>query len=434
MRKPHRFSVAFFLLILFGISLSAASNTPVEHFLNSGLGTAVEEATREIAALFNSIQDEIEVTVTVTGAYYDKLIARAVGGVLPDVATAQRSNLTELASLCTPLEPFVERSPLKRILVPPAVEHSRIGGDLIQLPLVVQPLVTFYNEELFALAGLVDPFTLHTQGDWTWDSVIRSARRIARDTTGDGALDIWGVNVTASSIGRAVLFVTQAGGYFFDRPVMPTESRFNTPPVAEGLSFVHSLIHEHGVMPPEGANTWSGETVFYGGKAGIFFTGPWSIGQSLQAGLADWNMAPAPRGPVNADTAMHVDGLQMMRDVKAPDAVWKWMEFMVSDPRAVRIFAAKTGRPPATVSNFPTYLAVMQETVGDKHMQSLVDVLMSGAMPTSFVSPIATQLTKVYEDEVRKYFAGQQSLATTTETVHTLWTALLTELQQRRND
>ena len=253
MRKPHRFSVAFFLLILFGISLSAASKTPVEHFLNSGHGTAVEEATREIAALFNSIQDEIEVTVTVTGAYYDKLIARAVGGVLPDVATAQRSNLTELASLCTPLEPFVERSPLKRILVPPAVEHSRIGGDLIQLPLVVQPLVTFYNEELFALAGLVDPFTLHTQGDWTWESVIRSARRIARDTTGDGALDIWGVNVTASSIGRAVLFVTQAGGYFFDRPVMPTESRFNTPPVAEGLSFVHSLIHEHGVMPPEGA-------------------------------------------------------------------------------------------------------------------------------------------------------------------------------------
>ncbi|NLN18730.1 MAG: extracellular solute-binding protein [Firmicutes bacterium] len=425
MKRMSRFDVACVLSLLLAVSLPVTSATEIEHFLNSGHGIAVEEATREIAALFNSIQDQIEVTVTVSGAYYDKLLTRAAGGVLPDVATAQRWYLEELAPLCTPLDPFVERSPLRRTLVPPAVEQSRIGGDLIQLPLVVQPLITFYNEELFALAGLIDPFALHSKGEWSWDSVVQAAKRIARDSSGDGVLDIWGVNITASSMERSVLFVTQAGEYFFDRSVMPTESRINSPQVAQALSYVHSLIHEHRVMPPEGANSWSGETVFYSGNAGIFFTGPWSIGQAMQYGLEAWNMAPVPQGPVNADTATHVDGLQMMRDVKSPDAVWKWMEFMTADPRAVRIFANKTGRPPATVSNFPTYLAVMQETVGDKHMQSLVDVLMSGAMPLSFVSPVTTRLTKAYEDETRKYFSGQQSLASTTESIHRVWTALL---------
>jgi len=58
-------------------------------------------------------------------------------------------------------------------------------------------------------------------------------------------------------------------------------------------------------------------------------------------------------------------------------------------------------------------------------MQSLVDVLMSGAMPLSFVSPVTTRLTKAYEDETRKYFSGQQSLASTTESIHRVWTALL---------
>ncbi len=429
MKPLRRLSVTCLLLGLLVVSVSAMAAVPVEHFLNSGHGAAVEEATREIAALFNSLQDEIEVSVIVASAYYDKLLTRAAGGILPDVATAQRSHLMEFSPLFAPLDPFVERSRLAKLLVPPAVEHSRIGDVLVQLPLVVQPLVTFYNERLFAEAGLVDPYALHNRGEWTWDSVVQNAKRIARDTTGDGALDIWGVNITAFSMGRALLFITQAGGYYFDRPVMPTASRINTPPVGEALSYIHSLIHEHGVMPPEGANTWSGETVFYGGKAGVFFTGPWSVGQAMQSGLTEWNMAPAPRGPANADTAMHTDGLQMIRDVKSPDSVWNWMEFMAADPRAVRIFARKTGRPPATISNFTTYLAVMQETVGDKHMQSLIDVLMTGAMPTSFVSTVATQLTKIYEDEVRKYFSGQQSLATTTETIHSVWTALLAEQQ-----
>jgi hypothetical protein len=67
----------------------------------------------------------------------------------------------------------------------------------------------------------------------------------------------------------------------------------------------------------------------------------------------------------------------------------------------------------------------MRETVGDKHIESLTDVLMSGAEPTSFVSPVAAELTKVYEDEVRKYFAGKQSLGSTTEKIHQVWMALL---------
>jgi ABC-type glycerol-3-phosphate transport system substrate-binding protein len=425
MKRLHRSYVMCVLLGLLVVSFPVASALPVEHFLNAGHGAAVEEATRDIAALFNSLQDEIEVTVTVASAYYDKLLTRAAGGIVPDVATAQRSNLMELSPLFTPLDAYVERSRLTRLLVPPAVQHSRIAGDLIQLPLVVQPLLTFYNEGLFADAGLLDPFSLHGKGNWTWDSVAQNAKRIARDTSGDGVLDVWGVNVTASSMGRAVLFVTQAGGSFFDRSVMPTVSRINSSHVSEALTFVHRLIHEQEAMPPEGANTWIGGVRFYEGKVGIFFTGPWSIGQILQAGMADWSMAPVPRGPANADTAMHTDGLQMMQGIKSPDAAWKWMEFMAADPRAVRIFAVKTGRPPATVPNFPAFLSAMRETVGDKHIESLTDVLMSGAEPTSFVSPVAAELTKVYEDEVRKYFAGKQSLGSTTEKIHQVWMALL---------
>lgn len=64
------------------------------------------------------------------------------------------------------------------------------GRALYALPTGYSPLVVAYNKDLFDRAGLAGP-----GDDWTWDEFLAAAKRLTRDSDGDGATDIWGTTV-----------------------------------------------------------------------------------------------------------------------------------------------------------------------------------------------------------------------------------------------
>lgn len=54
-------------------------------------------------------------------------------------------------------------------------------------------LFAVFNKDLFQREALPDPYELWQNGEWTWDAVSDIARRVTRDTSGDGNIDQWGL-------------------------------------------------------------------------------------------------------------------------------------------------------------------------------------------------------------------------------------------------
>src|SRR5207244_3849477 len=63
----------------------------------------------------------------------------------------------------------------------------RRGDAVYALPRGYTPLVIVYNRDLLDRSGIAYP-----GDDWTWDDFLRIARRLTRDTDGDGRIDVWG--------------------------------------------------------------------------------------------------------------------------------------------------------------------------------------------------------------------------------------------------
>jgi multiple sugar transport system substrate-binding protein len=64
------------------------------------------------------------------------------------------------------------------------------GRAIYALPTGSSPLIVAYNRDLFDRAGLSAP-----ADDWTWDDFTALAKRLTRDSDGDGAIDQWGTAV-----------------------------------------------------------------------------------------------------------------------------------------------------------------------------------------------------------------------------------------------
>ena len=63
----------------------------------------------------------------------------------------------------------------------------RRGRAVYALPTGYSPLLVAYNKDLFDRAGIPIP-----GDDWTWDDFLGIARRLTRDSDGDGLIDQWG--------------------------------------------------------------------------------------------------------------------------------------------------------------------------------------------------------------------------------------------------
>jgi len=85
----------------------------------------------------------------------------------------------------------------------PKITHDRnlelaYNGDLYFFSAGVDDYghATFvlFNKDLIESEGLEDPYELYENGQWTMEKLAEMARKITRDTDGDGVIDQWGMS------------------------------------------------------------------------------------------------------------------------------------------------------------------------------------------------------------------------------------------------
>jgi multiple sugar transport system substrate-binding protein len=213
--------------------------------------------------------------------------------------------------------------------LPGTLEAFSSGEGLWALPLGVDPLVMYYNRDMFDAAGAAYP-----QSGWTWEEFLDAALAV-----NDPEANVFGYVSTPQSI-DPMPFIYQHGGKILDDPSDPTSTTFDDPLTIEAVEWYADLIHEYNVIPtseqrrlafPGTNGTLQG---IGQGRVGMWVGALSERGGALsrrQRWEMNWGVAPLPRD-VQSMTLADVRGYYISAHTEHHEACWQWVTYVSKQP------------------------------------------------------------------------------------------------------
>lgn len=171
------------------------------------------------------------------------------------------------------------------LAVPAALDAVTVDRRVLAMPLMASTWTLMYRRDLLTQAGL-QPDMLKT-----WDGVLEAAKRMTRDTNGDGIPDVWGLGLGLAterySATPAVLaMIGLQNGIFDDK----CKARLATSEAERALTWQSDLITKHKVTPREAIAMTSDDAIdqFAAGRYGMMVIAN-SRFEQIQRTAAGWN-------------------------------------------------------------------------------------------------------------------------------------------------
>jgi multiple sugar transport system substrate-binding protein len=346
LRKPmRRARLSLFVLMIIALLVSAcaapgaapaaggeaAAEGPIElRFLNN-CWPGANMVTDLMLENFKEKYPDINVTVDcAAGDYAEGIYAQAAAGNLPDVVFT--------ADLFT--VPFVENGILLDLEQFDEVDDEFTFDDVYENILALGQVVgvegtymipaswdsvqMYYNKTLFEESGAPIP-----ADDWTWDQLVEACKIVEEANPnvyciangGSEGWDWW------------AYFIPWLVGYG-GQPVNEdfTQSTFSSPGSLAGIQAYVDLWTEHEVTIPLGEEVPGGrEGCFIGGNCAVYFMIPYAM-STFRTQITDfeWDVAVAPRHPVNHATGMGTYGYGISKNSKHPQEAWELIKFLAS--------------------------------------------------------------------------------------------------------
>jgi multiple sugar transport system substrate-binding protein len=313
---------------------------------------------------------------------------RCEAGVGPDVADFNFDNTPQFAEkgYLMDLNPFIKKEGPDYIknFYETALAPLTIRGSLYQMPAFFFAWLPTFNSELFREAGLDSKSPPKTTTEF-----LEYAKRLTRDTDGDGKIDQWGFGMTASRtaglFNRYNGFLFSAGGDFLTPD--NSASALNSPGALEGTKFYVELYTKHKVAHPGAvemgphdvriamANRKIAMMIGTAFTPGIVN----SVNPNLKA-LEVLEMAAFPSfGTKRVYTSGHLGGMVMNSKTKHPKESWDLLKHMNSYDVRLRAYRAN-GWIPANIK-----AAQSEEIKSDKFGRVIVDNLGTAKFPPMIV-------------------------------------------------
>lgn len=202
-----------------------------------------EEAIQKITNDFMTQYPNIKVTVMNQGGYrdlFDKLMASAKADQLPNLAQIYSNRLSwyvekglaqDLTSYMK--DPEIGLTDEDYADIPQMFMDDCIWGEgQYAMPFNKSMMVLYYNVDMFKEAGFEVPTT--------WEQWADAAKKLTKDTDGDGDPDVYGV-VFANDLSTDIApWLKQAGGATMNEET--NELYFNTPETKEAVNFLNSMF------------------------------------------------------------------------------------------------------------------------------------------------------------------------------------------------
>ncbi|WP_373527503.1 ABC transporter substrate-binding protein [Nostoc sp.] len=222
-----------------------------------------------------------------------KILAAVVGNAPPDLLWYNPTiagQLVELGAIL-PLDEMLDKSPIKAEIDPTLYTSMKYNGKIWSVPFATNNVGIFYRPSLFKAAGI-------TELPRTWQEFRQVAKKLTRDTNGDGQTDQYGMFLPLGK-GEFTVFTWLPFMWSGGSELVSADSQNaaavnlqdNQGAIA-ALQFWRDLIKDGSAIlsaPERGYETDD----FLAGKVAMQLNGPWILGE-FQANGVDFDVFPIP--------------------------------------------------------------------------------------------------------------------------------------------
>ena len=272
-----------------------AAQSPVT--ITMSTWTGVDEA-KELQAIIDNINagnTEYQIVHQPLPAdYYTQIQTQLAGGTAADLLWMDQNHMSLGADgSFLPLTDCVANAQPETAgdvsdYYPGVIQTAYQGDTLYGLPWIAQPVVVYFNKNLFDAANLAYP-----TADWTWDDFTKDATALTIDTNGDGTPDQWGT--ISNGWPPPQMFIWQAGGDVIS-PDLAT-SPIDSPEAVAGMNFYLSWAHNPAMAPSADIQSEQGfDAMYAAGKIAMFFGGAADDKDYNTPGFVA-GVVPPPRNP-----------------------------------------------------------------------------------------------------------------------------------------
>jgi multiple sugar transport system substrate-binding protein len=279
------------------------------------------------------------VTIVLTAldpkSYWTKLAAMAAAKQMPDVFNMHPNSVEDFVDQNALLDitDMVKRDFAEKDYFWSVLESSlSVNGKYYGVPFAWVGSVIYYNKDMFKANGVSFP-----KNDWTWDDFLDKAKKLSKDTNGDGTNDTYGY-ATFSRYAVYDGWILQNDGDYLDRAKKTWAPNQNA---KDTIKFIYDLRHVHKVIPrPKDYDLDKKKIklIFSQSKVAMISEGSWNIKfmrEDMKADF-DWDIAYFPRGPKWKENTMHAwaDGISIPTGAKYPEEAWDFIKYVLQRPAA----------------------------------------------------------------------------------------------------
>ena len=332
------------------------------------------QAYREVIAAYENKQPDVKVKL-IEASDRDDLIARLstsfAAGTPPDLFLLNYRFYGQFAArgVLDPVEERVDGSDVfqQKDFYDQAMDAFRFDGKLTCLPQNISSLVVYYNKDMFKEAGVPEP-----KAGWKWDDMVAAAKKLTKDSNGDGKAEVYGLGVEASII-RLAPFVWSNGGEVVDDDEQPTHFTLDTPEAEEALERFFQLHIVEKVSPgDEEVEAEDDETRFQNGRMAMVLSSRRATPTFRTIQDFDWDIAALPQHAEQAGI-LHSDAYCLTKASENKEAAWSFMEYALGPEGAPIV--AKSGRTVPSLKSVAESDAFLDPTAKPANSQVFLDTI-----------------------------------------------------------
>jgi len=408
--KAYRFAMVVGLILLTASLVSAApAKTKVRATVWLGDAELKALGSMTDSYLSKNPNTDVEWINIVGGGNYgrDKLQTMIAGGDAPDLMMLNTGQFEQLASrgALKPLNDIITKDKFDLGLYwPQAVTGVTYKGKIYGLPRDMSNVILYYNKDMFDKAGVAYP-----TNNWTWNDLRAAAKKLTKDTNGDGKVDQWGFAVN-NIVWVWAGFVWGNGGDILNAD--RTKIVLDSPASIDALNFYFGLLTKDQVSPPPGAlpeQAWAGDWMLTQSVAmGLF--GPWWRPSLVTMEKPfRWDVAYPPKSPKTGKrgSVVYTDMWGMGMNTKVQDATWDFMKYITSKDGQqlwTDLIGARSISPVKAVAQSDKWLHYGAST-GEIILDSLS---FSQVPPINFGN--GNEVETIWDQEFSAVIAGQETV------------------------
>jgi multiple sugar transport system substrate-binding protein len=300
--------------------------------LKIGLPGAYDVTKKEIIDGFIASHPNVQVEIVEApwGDFVKKIQTEIAGGTAPDVWFQENAVILGYGKrgVAEDLTPYFQELNADDY-VPGLSVAKGTDGKIYGVPHGVNPIALAYNKKMFDEAGIPYP-----TNDWTYQDMIDAAKKLTKDTNGDGKPEQYGFAASNSITVGWYPWTRSKGGMVLDET--KTKAMFTDPKSIEGIQTWSNLVKE-GISPTQDlydavGGDWK---AFASGQAAMFF-----LQYNVQALIAkdfpdlDYDTVMIPKGFDGKRIVPMVSNSWLVFSKAKPEAkeaAWLFLKYYLGD-------------------------------------------------------------------------------------------------------